>query len=225
VATWAANVGFRDVPLRDLVTKHLGLPAALGHDVRAGGVAEARLGAGQGYEHMIFLAIGTGIAGAHVVGGVSYAGAHGAAGEVGHLIVRPGGPRCGCGALGCVEAVASAAAIGRSYAERTGTTATAADVAARAVAGEPAAQAVWADAVDALASGLHATVTLNDPEVVVVGGGLAEAGDALLVPLDAALAGKLTFQRKPALVRAALGDEASCLGAGLLALSLVDGQA
>jgi glucokinase len=61
--------------------------------------------------------------------------------------------------------------------------------------------------------------------VVVVGGGLAEAGDALLVPLDAALAGKLTFQRKPALVRAALGDEASCLGAGLLALSLVDSPA
>ncbi|OLB67419.1 MAG: sugar kinase [Actinobacteria bacterium 13_2_20CM_2_72_6] len=223
VATWAANIGFRDVPLRDLLTRHLGLPAALGHDVRAGGTAEARLGAGRGYQHMIFLAIGTGIAGAHVVHGVSYAGAHGAAGEVGHLIVRPGGPKCGCGALGCLETVASAAAIGRTYAERTGRTATAADVAARAVAGEPAAQAVWADAVDALADGLHATVTLNDPEVVVVGGGLAEAGDALLVPLDAALAGKLTFQRRPALVRAALGDEASCLGAGLLALSLVDG--
>ena len=88
-----------------------------------------------------------------------------------------------------------------------------------------AAQAVWTGAIDALADGLHATVTLNDPEVVVVGGGLAEAGDALLVPLDAALAGRLTFQRKPALVKAALGDEASCLGAGLLALSLVDGSA
>ena len=225
IATWAANIGFREVPLRDLVAGHLGLPATLGHDVRAGGAAEARLGAGRGYEHMIFMAIGTGIAGAHVVHGVSFAGAHGAAGEVGHLIVRPGGPKCGCGALGCLEAVASAAAIGRTYAERTGTSATAADVAARASAGEAAAQAVWADAVDALADGLHATVTLNDPEVVVVGGGLAEAGDALLVPLAAALAGKLTFQRKPALVKAALGDEAGCLGAGLLALSLVDGSA
>jgi len=225
IATWAANIGFREFPLRERLSTHLGLPAALGHDVRAGGVAEARLGAGRGYEHMIFMAIGTGIAGAHVVHGVSFAGAHGAAGEVGHLIVRPGGPKCGCGALGCLEAVASAAAIGRTYAERTGTGATAADVAARASAGEAAAQAVWAEAVDALADGLHATVTLNDPEVVVVGGGLAEAGDALLVPLDAALAGKLTFQRKPALVKAALGDEAGCLGAGLLALSVVDGLA
>jgi glucokinase len=223
IAVWSANVGFREVPLRDLLTKRLDLPAALGHDVRAGGAAEARLGAGRGYGHVLFLAIGTGIAGAHVVDGVAFAGAHGAAGEVGHVIVRPGGTRCGCGALGCLEAVASAAAIGRTYAERTGTAATAADVAMRATAGEPAAMAVWADAVDALADGLHTAITLNDPEVVVVGGGLAEAGDALLTPLDTALAGKLTFQRRPALVRAALGDEAGCLGAGLLALSLVDG--
>jgi len=223
IAVWSANVGFRDVPLRDLLTKHLDLPAVLGHDVRAGGVAEARLGAGRGYGHVLFLAIGTGIAGAHVVDSVASAGAHGAAGEVGHVIVRPGGPTCGCGARGCLEAVASAAAVGRIYAERAGIVATAADVAARAAAGEPVAVAVWHEAVDALADGLHTAVTLYDPEVVVVGGGLAEAGDALLTPLDAALAGKLTFQRKPAMVRAALGDEAGCLGAGLLALSLVDG--
>jgi glucokinase len=225
IAVWAANIGFRDVPLRDLLTERLGLPAVLGHDVRAGGAAEARFGAGRGYGHMLFLAIGTGIAGAHVVHGVSFAGAHGAAGEVGHLIVRPGGPKCGCGARGCLEAVASAAAIGRTYAERTGTPATAADVAARAAAGEPAARAVWAEAVDALADGLRAAVTLNDPEVVVVGGGLAEAGYTLLAPLDAALAGKLTFQHRPAMVRATLGDEAGCLGAGLLALSLVESAA
>jgi glucokinase len=228
IAMWSANVGFREVPLRDLLTRHLDLPAVLGHDVRAGGAAEARLGAGRGYGHVLFLAIGTGIAGAHVVDGVAFAGAHGAAGEVGHVIVRPGGRRCGCGASGCLQAVASAAAIGRTYAERTGVTAGAAEVAARAAAGEPAATAVWAEAIDALADGLRTAVTLDDPEAVVVGGGLAEAGDALLVPLDAALAGKLTFQQKPAMVRAALGDEAGCLGAGLLALSvaglsLVDG--
>ena len=223
IAVWSANVGFREVPLRELLTKRLDLPATLGHDVRAGGVAEARLGAGRGYGHVLFLAIGTGIAGAHVVNGVSFAGAHGAAGEVGHIIVRPGGPKCGCGALGCLEAVASAAAIGRTYAERTQQNATAADVATRSEAGEPVAMAVWAEAVDALTDGLHTAITLYDPGVVVVGGGLAEAGNALLGPLDEALAGKLTFQRRPAMVRAALGDEAGCLGAGLLALSLVDG--
>jgi glucokinase len=225
VATWSANVGFRDVPLRALLEKHLGRPAALGHDVRSGGLAEARLGAGRGYEHVLFLAIGTGIAGAHVVHGRAFAGAHGAAGEVGHIIIRPGGPVCGCGARGCLEAVASAAAIGRTYSARTGALATAADVARRAAAGEPEAAEVWAGAVDALADGLHTAITLYDPEVVVVGGGLAEAGDALLAPLDEALAAKLTFQRRPRMVRAELGDEAGCLGAGLLALALVTGPA
>jgi glucokinase len=221
VAVWSANVGFREVPLRDRLVERLGLPAVLGHDVRAGGMAEARLGAGQGYRHVLFLAIGTGIAGAHVVDGVAFTGAHGAAGEVGHVIVRPGGPLCGCGARGCLEAVASAAALSRTYSERAGATVSAAEVASRAAAGEPLAAEVWADLVDALGDGLHTAITLYDPEVVVVGGGLAEAGDELLAPLDKALRNKLTFQRMAGLVRAALGDEAGCLGAGLLALALV----
>ncbi len=222
IAVWSANVGFRDVPLRDLLTGRLGIPAALGHDVRAGGVAEARLGAGRGYRHVLFLAIGTGIAGAHVVDGAAFAGAHGAAGEVGHIIVRPGGPLCGCQAHGCLEAIASAAAIGRAYSARAGAAASAAEVAARAMAGEALAAEVWADAVDALAAGLHTLVTLYDPQVAVIGGGLAEAGAGLLDPRGAELARKLTFQYRPDLVRAALGDEAGCLGAGLLALSLTE---
>ncbi|HEU5111548.1 MAG TPA: ROK family protein, partial [Micromonosporaceae bacterium] len=88
VAVWSANVGFRDVPLRDLVSARLGLPSALGHDVRAGGVAEARLGAARGVTHVLFVAIGTGIAAAHVVRGHAHAGAHGAASEIGHVVVR-----------------------------------------------------------------------------------------------------------------------------------------
>ncbi|WP_229798103.1 ROK family protein, partial [Couchioplanes azureus] len=109
-AVWSSNIGFRDVPLRDLVARRLGLPAVLGHDVRVGGLAEARLGAGRDQRHVLFIAIGTGIAAAHVVDGRAFSGAHGAAGEVGHIIVRPGGPSCGCGARGCLESIASAAA-------------------------------------------------------------------------------------------------------------------
>ncbi|HET6480042.1 MAG TPA: ROK family protein, partial [Actinoplanes sp.] len=117
VAVWSSNIGFRDVPVQARLEERLGLPAALGHDVRVGGIAEARLGAGRGHRHVLFVAIGTGIAAALVVDGAGYSGAHGAAGEVGHIVVRPGGPPCGCGLNGCMEALGSAKAIGRRYAE------------------------------------------------------------------------------------------------------------
>ncbi|SCG77422.1 glucokinase [Micromonospora echinaurantiaca] len=218
VAVWSANVGFRDVPLRELAQARLGLPAALGHDVRAGGLAEARIGAGRGAGHVLFVAIGTGIAAAHVVDGAAAVGAHGAAGEIGHILVRPGGPRCGCGRPGCLEAVASASAVGRRYAELAGEPATAAEVAARAAAGEALAGQVWRETVEALADGLASGQALFDVATIVLGGGLAQAGAQLLDPLRAALHERMTFHREPRLVAAALGDEAGCLGAALLAL-------
>ncbi|MEU8260873.1 ROK family protein [Micromonospora sp. NPDC048999] len=218
VAVWSANVGFRDVPLRELARARLGLPAALGHDVRVGGLAEARLGAGRDGGHVLFVAIGTGIAAAHVVHGSAAAGAHGAAGEIGHILVRPDGPPCGCGRPGCLEAVASASAIGRRYTELSGVPVTAAEVADRAAAGEPLAGQVWRYAVEALADGLATGQALYDVETIVVGGGLAQAGPRLFDPLRAALRARLTFHREPRLVAASLGDEAGCLGAALLAL-------
>lgn len=210
VAVKAANVPLRDVPLRDLAADRLGLPAALGHDVRAGALAEARLGAARGADNVLFVPVGTGVAAAYVRAGTVLTGG-GAAGELGHVVVRPGGPVCGCGARGCLEAVASAAAIAR----RAGTPAP--DVVARAAAGDERAAAVWRDAVEALADGLAAAQALLDPDVVVVGGGLSRAGAALLAPLRAALRERLVFLREPRVVGAALGDEAGCLGAGLLA--------
>lgn len=221
-AVWSANLGFRDVPLRDLIATRLGLPTALGHDVRVGGLAEARLGAGRGSRHVLFVAIGTGIAAAYVVDGVAFAGAHGAAGEIGHIVVRPDGPRCGCGQRGCLEAVASAAAVGRRFTELTGVAATAADVADLAGSGDSVAVGLWRETVDALADGLLIGQALFDAEVLVIGGGLAEAGAYLLDPLRAALRQRLTFHREPRLVPAALGDEAGRLGAALLALDTLE---
>jgi glucokinase len=216
IARWSANVGFRDVPLRSLVAAATGLPAALGHDVRGGGLAEARWGAGRGFRQVLFMPIGTGIAAAHVVNGVAFSGAHGAAGEIGHVIVKPDGAPCRCGARGCLEAVASASAVARRYADLTGVKVDAATVSARAASGESVAAQVWVEAVAALASGVLTAITLYDPEVVVVGGGMAGAGGALLDPLVAQVRSRLTFQTEPLIVAAALGDEAGCLGAGLL---------
>src|SRR4051812_4580726 len=165
VAVWSSNVGFRDVPLRELITDRLALPATLGHDVRVGGIAEARLGAGRGERHVLFVAIGTGMAAALVVDGSGYPGAHGAAGELGHIVVRPGGTPCPCGQRGCLEAEASARAIGLKYAERSGDpNATALDVVTRAEISEIAA-AVWAEAIEALADGLVIAQALYDVSV------------------------------------------------------------
>jgi glucokinase len=213
---WSANLGLRGVPLRDLIAQRLLLPVTIGHDVRAGGVAEARLGAGRGHDQMLFVAVGTGIAAAHVVHGTTTSGAHGGAGELGHVIVEPNGQVCGCGGRGCLETLASASALARAYAARTGRAATAAQIAA-ALGHDIDAAAVWRAGIDALAGGLRTAITLYDPEIVVIGGGLADAGPALLEPLTEAVAARLTFQRLPAIVGAVLGDRAGCLGAALLA--------
>jgi glucokinase len=220
VAVWSANVGFRDVPLRDQVRNRVGLPTVLGHDVRAGAAAEARLGAGRGVERVWFVPIGTGIAAAYVIKGRTDPGAHGASGEIGHVVVLPGGPKCGCGQAGCLEAIASASSVARRYFELTDQEITARDVVVRASAGEPAATQIWSETIDALADGLRIGITLHDPDLIILGGGLAEAGAALLEPLTDAVRARLTFQTMPAVTRAALGDEAGCLGAAVLALDL-----
>ena len=223
IAVYAANLGWRDVPMRALLSERLGgIPIALGHDVRTGGLAEGRIGAGKDADRFLFVPLGTGIAGAIGIGGRIEAGAHGSAGEIGHIVVRPGGRECGCGQRGCLETLASAAAVGRDWAAACGDPQAGAADAAKAVAsGDARALAVWRTAVDALADGLVTGLTLLDPQTLIIGGGLAEAGDTLFEPLREAVRRRVTFQRLPSIVPAALGDAAGCLGAGLLAWDLL----
>src|SRR4051794_20542505 len=115
IAVDASNIGWRDVPLRMLLQARLQVPGYLGPDIRAGALAEARRGAARGHRSFAFLPIGTGIGGAWVIDGYPYSGAHYAAAEVGHIIVRPGGDRCVCGRVGCLETLASASAIARRF--------------------------------------------------------------------------------------------------------------
>ena len=216
VGLYSVNLGWRDLPIRDSVASVLGVPTAVGHDVRAGLLAETRLGAARGARHALFLPVGTGIAGALLLDGAVIA-ADGRAGELGHLVIDPAGPPCRCGATGCLEVIASAAAIEREYAARTGYPAAAAEVAVRASEGDPDAAAVWGRAVAALAQAIVATVTITGVDLVLIGGGLAESGTALLDPLRAGVASRLTFQRPPRLELAAFGARAGCLGAACLA--------
>ncbi|WP_442811113.1 ROK family protein [Streptomyces sp. NBC_01217] len=223
IAVYASNLGWRDVPMRELLGERLGgVPVALGHDVRTGGLAEGRIGAGRGADRFLFVPLGTGIAGAIGIAGTIESGAHGYAGEIGHIVVRPDGPECGCGQRGCLETLASASAVTRAWAAASGDpTADAADCAKAVESGDPAAVEVWRNAVDALAAGLVTALTLLDPGTLIIGGGLAEAGETLFTPLRAAVEERVTFQKVPHIVPAALGDTAGCLGAGLLAWDLL----
>ncbi|KJK51596.1 ROK family transcriptional regulator [Lentzea aerocolonigenes] len=218
VGVFSENLGWHDVPFKDLLADRLGRTVAFTHDVRAGALAENRIGGGRGAHTMLFLPLGTGIAAALVTGGRVHDG-DGYAGELGHVDVGHGEP-CLCGGTGCLEAIASASAIARRYTALTGREVCGAvDVARRVEAGEPEAAAVWDDAVEALVTALAWTASVLAPEVVVVGGGLSGANGLLLDPLAKGLSARLTFQREPRLVPAALGGLAGCHGAALAAIA------
>lgn len=215
VGVFSENIRWRDVPFRDLVAQRTGFPVAVAHDVRAGGLAEQELGAAQGVEEALFLPIGTGISGALIVAGTLVTNAY--AGEIGHIDVR-GREDCVCGAHGCLEAVASAAAIARRYSRDSGVHVSGAiEVLAALERGDAVAVRVWDDAITALARALITYISLLAPEVIIVGGGLSHAGSRLLDPLRARVHDLILWQQEPRIVPAALGDDAARIGVALLA--------
>ncbi|MGH3358577.1 MAG: ROK family protein, partial [Nocardioidaceae bacterium] len=224
VARHAANLGWRDVPVAQDLSSRLDREVIVTHDVRAGGLAESRAGASAGVRDSLFVAVGTGVSAALIVDGSPVlAGGH--AGEIGHLKVRGAVTACVCGDTGCLETVASASAIARSYGELGGTQVVGAvQVADRVRAGDPLAEAVWARAIDALGDVLAPCAAVLGSQVVVVGGGLARAGQLLLEPLTDRITANTGAGARPPprVVAAALGDAAGCLGAAMLAWTAVD---
>lgn len=225
VGVFSSNLGWRDAPIKHLAEDALGMPVAFGHDVRSACLAEYELGAAQGAQDAVILTVGTGIAGGIITGG-RLAVADGYAGEIGHLTLDPSGPPCPCGARGCVERIASASAIRRRYQERTNREVSGSrQVRELAGSGDRDALAVWNEAVDALALTLAQITAILGPEVVVIGGGLSCAGDALFVPLRSRLKELLSFHRMPRVVPAALRSDAGLLGTGLRARAYVNERA
>jgi glucokinase len=215
VAVYSENIEWHDVEFRRLLGERTGLPVGFGHDVRAGGLAERELGAAHGSDDVLFMPIGTGIAGAMFVGGRLVHNPY--AGEIGHVYAGFDDP-CACGARGCLEAVASGASVARRYQRLSGRAAQGArEVLELAEAGDPAAATVWGDALDALARVLVTYISILAPNRIVVGGGVSHAGERLLGPLRERLRRRLVWQQEPEIVTAVLADEAGCLGAGLLA--------
>lgn len=219
----AINLGWEQVPIRELLRAALPGPVRVGHDVRAGALAEASWGAGRVLAaspdgvpaDLVFVPLGTGVAAAVVHEGHLLGDRY--AGEIGQLrVLEPV-----TGRHMRLEEVASASAIGRRYAEAAGIAAGAGpdarEVVARARSGERTAEEVLAGALDTLAQALATIVSGIGPLPIVIGGGLAEGGETVLAPLRGAIAPRLGAIPAPPVVPARLGMWAGCLGAGLLA--------
>lgn len=203
----AVNLDWHDLDVIQRLREQLGDNVVLAHDVRAGAVAETRIGAAAGMRGTIaFVAVGTGIAAGLIIDGTALSGG-GWAGEIGQLLLAEG-PFAGCR----VEEVASAAATARRAGAPDART-----VAAAVRAGEPVAAALWEETVDVLGQSLAGLVSALAPASIVIGGGLALAGDLLLEPLEQRMRQLVPTLRVPRLLTAIHGDRAAAIGAALLA--------
>jgi glucokinase len=200
--------------VREPLERRLGVPVALINDARSFTLAESRMGAAAGCSTVLCLTLGTGVGGGVVVDGRLRFGPHGRAGELGHQVIDPGGPPCGCGNRGCVEAFAAGAAI-----SRLGGRPSPQAVFAAAAAGDQRAAAAVEAVAGRLAAGIANMVTVLWPERVVIGGGVAAAGEQLLGPLRRAVAAAAPLVDPDAyeIVPAALGPSAGAIGAALWA--------
>ena len=231
------NLDWTGVKIGDVVSEGVGLPVVVENDANAAGWAEARFGAGAGKANVLVVTLGTGVGGAVVIDGHLVRGAAGFAAEIGHISIVPDGRPCGCGLRGCLERYASGTALGvngwelakfrPAYAARiielsggdqnkiSGKAVTAA-----AREGDPAALECYERLGDALGQGLADLAAVLDPEVIVLTGGLTEAGDILLTPVTKAFDQYLTARTRrpqiPVLISAS-GQDAGLVGAADLA--------
>lgn len=220
LAVFSSNVGWRDVRVGSRFTDRWAMPVLIEHDVAVAGWAEWRYGAGRGCDDVCVLILGTGISGTLFIGGRLVRGAAGQAGEYGHIPVRHrDGLRCACGNVGCVETVASGAAIARAYTARTGHEIAGAQTVFAILDTDADARAVVADAIDALAEGLVGVIHAACPELIVLGGGLSRAGAVLTGALQARLTELLCVAPVPRVVLGEFGARAGLIGAARYARS------
>lgn len=228
----ASNLGWRDVPVAALLSRELGgVPVVADKDTNVAALAEARLGAGRSFDHFLYVTAGTGIGGGLVLDGALYRGATGGAGDVGHIKVAPDGPPCGCGDRGCVEVFASGGGIVNRTKEalsRGGREAEASSLSAEgltaevvfraALEGDELAAGVVRRAGEMLGLALADYVNINNPEAIVLGGGLLRAGGLYREPVER----ELKRRALPALgdvmclLPPELGEDVGPVGAALL---------
>ena len=234
---FAPNLAWRDEPLKARLESVLDLPVIIENDASAAAWGEFRFGGGAEADDMVLVTVGTGIGGGIVVDGVLLRGAFGVAAELGHMRVVPNGIRCGCGNRGCWEQYASGTALVREARELvvSGTPLAARlselcagdpaalsgpDVTRAAAEGDPAAVELLADLGVWIGEGLASVAAILDPQLIVLGGGVSEAGDLLLDPALAAFRRQLTgrgHRPEARFALASLGNDAGMIGVADLA--------
>lgn len=212
IAVW------QDFPIVDRVAELTGLPVRLGGDGLCMALGEHWRGAGRGAQFLLGMVVSTGIGGGLVLDGAPYDGRTGNAGHVGHVVADVDGELCVCGGHGCVETIASGPRMTRWAQQQGWTGADAKELAAAAEAGDAVALAAFRRGTTALAAVIASTAAVCDLDLVVIGGGVAKAGEVLFGPLRAALTryAGLTFIRDLRVVPAALGGDAGLVGAAAL---------
>jgi glucokinase len=233
---------WHNIPLRDRLEESLGGLIYVLNDANAAALAEYRLGAGRGLNNMIYITVSTGIGGGMIIDGELYQGTDGSAAEIGHMIIKMGGPLCKCGKRGCFEAMASGTAIARlakSWLRRGERSimsgmvqgkvndVTAQTVSAAARKGDALALAVIEKSADYLGIGVANLVNLMNPQMIIIGGGVSKMGEMLLRPTRKSM--KANAIELPArsvrLVRPRLGVDAELTGAALYARDMLRAKA
>ena len=229
----APNLGWKDVPLRAILQDRLPVPVSVDNDASVAALAEARIGSGAGAASLFFITLGTGIGGGIVIRGKIHHGASFAAGEIGHVVIRPDGPLCRCGRKGCLEALSSGTAMIRDAraaieAGRPSKITELANGLIRSVTPEMISRAarendglareVFTTAAEHLGIAVTNIIHLLSPEVIAIGGGISEAGPVLFDPIQQTI-GELTIPhmlKHTRVVKAQLGNDAGAIGAGLM---------
>lgn len=219
--------GWENLPLADEVQRRCGYQVFIENDANAAALAEAVAGAGKGTECMLMLTLGTGIGGGIVIGGRVWHGADDIAAELGHVSIHYDGARCNCGVKGCVEAYASATAVvrrtrealeaGEASALRDAPELTSAAIFKAAAEGDALAERIVAETIVYLAAAIGSLINVFNPEMVVLFGGMTNAGDQLFVPLRQEVARRCfpVGARRCQIVRSRLGDHAGVIGSAI----------
>lgn len=222
--------GWKDVPIRDIIQREIGINTFLTNDAKAAALGELSFGAGKGARNLIYITLSTGIGGGLIIDGKLYGGAAGAAGEIGHMTIDINGPHCNCGNTGCWEILASGTALAREAKKQieqgAGTTilsyskgkielVTAQTVYAAALEGDRLAVELIGQNGSYVGVGLANLINIFNPELIIIGGGLSHMGDMLLKPAMAVIKER-AFKASYEAVRltiAQLGDDVGALGA------------